>query len=607
MGVQIQGDTGNVIATKGTFSGDVGIAGTLTYEDVTNIDSVGLITARNGIEIGARPGVAASISVDGNMIVSGITTFGDALSGTTGTFSGRVLIGTTTEGSSASDDLTIATSGTTGITIRSGTSNNGNIEFSDGTSGQDEYRGVVQYAHSDNSMRFYTNAAEKVRIDSSGRLGIGTDSGTRGLNVEGTGTAARAFFNDSSNHKAVEFGADSTGSFQSTIGANPHLIYTNGTERLRITSAGQMVMGATTSKAKFEIKDNGYTSSTVLQRISTDDANPYALIIANDTCNTSAASGLQLFLGDSGTHYIRARGSSTAGNNNLLIQAQNDIRFGSGSSETERVRIGSEGNLALGGTNTAAYASQAHFFIGGVGDIYADTGTGSGKSLSISNNAYINTSGNWVYRATDKASNIYQYDGITGFRYASSGTAGNTITWSEAVRITNDGFVLIGTTSTTPHTNLGIGLRPDAGILVGVDGTHAAIFSRHNSNGECVRFQKGTADVGSIDVTGSSTSYNTSSDYRLKENVVAISDGITRLKALKPYRFNFKAEPDKTVDGFFAHEVSPIIPEAVTGEKDAEDMQQLDYSKLTPLLTAALQEAVTEIESLKARLDAAGL
>ena len=77
MGVQINGDTGNVIATKGTFSGDVGIGGTLTYEDVTNIDSVGLITARSGIEIGASPGVAASISVDGNMIVSGISTFGD--------------------------------------------------------------------------------------------------------------------------------------------------------------------------------------------------------------------------------------------------------------------------------------------------------------------------------------------------------------------------------------------------------------------------------------------------------------------------------------------------------------------------------------------------
>ena len=117
MGVQIQGDTGNVIATKGTFSGDVGIAGTLTYEDVTNIDSVGLVTARNGIEIGARPGVAASISVDGNMIVSGITTFGGAVnfSSTSGNVitAGKLGIGFTDNnikvGSTALDSLTTGT------------------------------------------------------------------------------------------------------------------------------------------------------------------------------------------------------------------------------------------------------------------------------------------------------------------------------------------------------------------------------------------------------------------------------------------------------------------------------------------------------------------
>ena len=74
MGVQIQGDTGNVIATKGTYSGDVSIGGTLTYEDVTNIDSVGLITARQGIKIGTGVGVAASISVDGNAEFAGIVT-----------------------------------------------------------------------------------------------------------------------------------------------------------------------------------------------------------------------------------------------------------------------------------------------------------------------------------------------------------------------------------------------------------------------------------------------------------------------------------------------------------------------------------------------------
>ena len=76
MGVQINGDTGNISATKADYSGNVTIGGTLTYEDVTNIDSVGLITAREGIEVGARPGVAASISVDGNAIFSGITTIG---------------------------------------------------------------------------------------------------------------------------------------------------------------------------------------------------------------------------------------------------------------------------------------------------------------------------------------------------------------------------------------------------------------------------------------------------------------------------------------------------------------------------------------------------
>ena len=86
MGVQINGSTGAVTGTQSDWSGNVSIGGTLTYEDVTNIDAVGLVTARSGIEIGARPGVAASISSDGNMIVSGISTFGGALSGTTADF-----------------------------------------------------------------------------------------------------------------------------------------------------------------------------------------------------------------------------------------------------------------------------------------------------------------------------------------------------------------------------------------------------------------------------------------------------------------------------------------------------------------------------------------
>jgi hypothetical protein len=108
---------------------------------------------------------------------------------------------------------------------------------------------------------------------------------------------------------------------------------------------------------------------------------------------------------------------------------------------------------------------------------------------------------------------------------------------------------------------------------------------------------------GNIGVTLSGTSYNTSSDYRLKENVTSLTGAITRVKNLSPKRFNFK-EDTKTIDGFLAHEVSSVVPEAVTGDKDGSKMQQLDYSKLTTLTIAALQEALAKIETLETKVAA---
>jgi hypothetical protein len=114
--------------------------------------------------------------------------------------------------------------------------------------------------------------------------------------------------------------------------------------------------------------------------------------------------------------------------------------------------------------------------------------------------------------------------------------------------------------------------------------------------------------VGNISITDSTIHFNSTSDYRLKENEVDITDGIDRLKELKPYRFNFTRNPSKVVDGFFAHEVSPVVPESISGEKDQVDdegnpvYQGIDQSKLVPLLTAALQEAVAKIEALEARV-----
>jgi hypothetical protein len=106
--------------------------------------------------------------------------------------------------------------------------------------------------------------------------------------------------------------------------------------------------------------------------------------------------------------------------------------------------------------------------------------------------------------------------------------------------------------------------------------------------------------VGTITITSSATGYATSSDYRLKENVTDMTNATTRLKELKPKRFNWIVDETNTlVDGFLAHEVSNVVPEAVTGEKDGEEMQGIDQSKLIPLLVKTIQELEARIKTLE--------
>jgi hypothetical protein len=179
-----------------------------------------------------------------------------------------------------------------------------------------------------------------------------------------------------------------------------------------------------------------------------------------------------------------------------------------------------------------------------------------------------------------------------------------TATPSERVRITNDGYVLIGCTSLPGGSTKGVGF-----YITGTDTEYLSSINTTASKNHIIFYNPNGA-VGTIATNGSATAYNTSSDYRLKENVVPLTGAADRLSKLQVHRFNFIADPDTTVDGFLAHEAQAVVPECVTGTKDEVDnednpvYQGIDQSKLVPLLTAALQEAIAKIETLEARLTA---
>ena len=199
---------------------------------------------------------------------------------------------------------------------------------------------------------------------------------------------------------------------------------------------------------------------------------------------------------------------------------------------------------------------------------------------------------------------------------------------TEAIKINSQQNISFGNNDPSDDT-------PAIGIQFDTSSTTTSFMNIGHTTGAgtsdgFVRFVRSNSIIGQIRTDGvSNVQYATSSDYRLKENIVTEWDATTRLKQLKPSRFNFKEEKDRTRDGFIAHEVSSIVPEAVGGEKDAMtkevlyvegeeipegkkvgdvkkpsqiDPQTIDHSKLVPLLTKALQESIARADALEARI-----
>ena len=718
MSVQIDGSTGNIIAIKADYSGDVSIGGTLTYEDVTNIDAVGLITARNGIKVddlGVQVGTGATIDGATNTLTfltngseslritsTGDVGIGDAApnsnygtnlsvhstatdgarlklsDGTTGKgntdgldiistggvayfinrenanmsfstndterlridSSGRLLLGTTTEGHAYAEKLTIADSGNCGLTIRSGTSNYGSIYFSDGTSGASETRGQLEYNHNTDALSIYTAGSSAMRIDSSGRLMLGTTtegyssgddltiatSGHTGITLRsGTTSEGAVYFSD-----ATSGGGEYVGSLVYSHNTNNMLFTANGAERFRIESDGDLKFG-------------DQSSST---------AN-------NSTALTHIDAGREYWSGTAGDYRVLKHRLYYAGiddaygmgiSNSLLeIQSQVHIGFFAGSAgsgtgrRAERMRLDSSGRLLVG-TNTSRSVG------GHAGSLQVSGTDFSTATVSITNNAnssngaYLffskqrsgSVGGNTILQSGDLVGQIRWtgadgtdidtplatidglVDGTPGSndmpgRLTFSTTSDGASAPTERARINSTGDFLVGTTSHSPglgNTNNGCQISNASHIAISRSGGQPAYFNRNTNTGTIVSLHYNGTERGRISTDGTVIAYNTSSDYRLKENIVDLDGAITRVKQLQPRRFNFIETPSTTVDGFVAHEAQTVVPEAVTGTHNEVDddgnpvMQQIDKSKLVPLLTAALQEAITKIETLETKVAA---
>ena len=170
---------------------------------------------------------------------------------------------------------------------------------------------------------------------------------------------------------------------------------------------------------------------------------------------------------------------------------------------------------------------------------------------------------------------------------------------TERLRINSSGTLLWASSADLSSSVAGISFTNSTHPAINISGGSDTAF-RHR-----MTFINGNGTVGIISTSGSATTYSTSSDYRLKENVTADWDATTRLKQLNPVRFNFIADADTTVDGFLAHEVQSVVPEAITGTHNEVDddgnpvYQGIDQSKLVPLLVKTIQELEARIVALE--------
>lgn len=335
----------------------------------------------------------------------------------------------------------------------------------------------------------------------------------------------------------------------------------NGTNQALISAKGDILTGSATANAL--VKTAAGSNNTVLFADSTASGGVSFGLVTSAMITDATITGTDIASGTVTSSNI-ASGTVTSSNiaDNTIVNA--DINSAAGIVDTKLATISTGGKVSNSATTaTSANTGSAIVARDGSGNFNAGT-----ISASITGNIAGNLSGGQVVAT----GSVYFSD------YTDAGRFGN------------------GTTATS------------VGVLrVGnfTDTTTCITTNTLATAGYAMAFHYNGSSVGGVSTTTSATSFNTSSDYRLKENVVPLSNALAQIDLLLPKQYNFIIEPDKTHHGFLAHELAEIVPYAVTGQKDAVDdegnirPQQVDYSKLTGLLVGAVQELSARVKELE--------
>ena len=578
----------NTLAVGGTVS----IGGTLTYEDVTNVDAVGLITARNGIVVGSgitlsKDGdgfftgivTATSFSGDGtNLTNVGVDTavvFTDKItlpdsSGSSSTAGGSINVG-------LGSDLQIFHNGTNSY-VKSSTGNlwvgaNNYLNFAGGA----DFGTYTARFLDGGAAELYHNGTKRFETDSDGVRVVAPEGAQAMLRLIGDeGDDNNDYFRLNAGAGTLKIQDASNGSsWEDNIvinAAGSVQLYNDNTLRAYTTNVGLHVdtIVSVPDSGKFrsgngddlEIYHDGshsWIKNTTGRLILQTDGDQ--LQLRGDT--------VKFFDGDAGETLLEA-----TLNGSVDLYYNNSKKF---ETESEGVRIRCSGNAGLRVDGTVADVNPRITF-------RRHSNDGNNAEAAAIQMTYV-------------AGTTYESGHLSFFTNGDSGSAA----LSEKVRFQNDGVKYFDNTFDTTANNARKSYFTNVGqLIIGRNAHESYIVFQDVSNTTIGNIVRGA---------GASVTYNTSSDYRLKENVVTLSNAITRLKTLLPKRFNFISEPSVTMDGFLAHEVT-AVPEAITGEKDAVDSegnidpQSIDHSKLVPLLTAALQEAITKIETLETKVAA---